>query len=242
VLDAPGFVRYPATQAFGNFRWDGVSQQVEAITRGQACQCSVWIPQTSKYRVWFTDGTSISGAPVAKGQFEWTTIDYGRRVMAAVHAEIAGNARTFVGGDDGWVYECDVGRSFDGQPIQYALRLNELSQRSPGIVKQYSRLALEAQAQSAFTLAVAADFYGGDDDEIDPTEPVIVPQYGAGLLWDLANWDQSYWDVNDSARKRFPLEGSGTSVAISIGGQSDNEAPHTLRAVTISYIMRRQAR
>lgn len=241
ALDAPGFVRFPPTQAFGNFKWDSVSQQIEPIARGQACECSVWVADRSKYRVFFEDGSAVSGVPVAKGQFEWTTIDYGRTICCAVHAEIDGNARTFIADTDGWVYEADVGRSFDGDNIPYALRLNELSQRSAGVVKQYSQMALEAQAQSAFTLGVQADFFDGDDD-IDPTDSLSVPQYGNGLLYDLTNFDQAYWDIGDTARKRFPVEGQGTSVAITIAGESDNELPHTIRALTLSYIPRRQAR
>jgi hypothetical protein len=241
ALDAPGFVRLPPTQAFGNFRWDSVSQQIEPIARGQSCECSVWVADRSKYRVFFEDGTAVCGVPVAKGQFEWTTINYGRTICCAVHAEIAGNARTFVADTDGWVYEADVGRSFAGDAIPYALRLNELSQRSSGVIKQYARMSMEAQAQSAFTLSAQADFFDGDE-QIDPTQPQTLPQYGNGLLWDLANWDQAYWDINETARKRFPLEGQGTSVAISLAGESANELPHTLRALTVSFITRRQAR
>lgn len=241
ALDAPGFVRFPPTQAFGNFRWDTVSQQIEPIARGQSCECSVWVADRSKYRVFFEDGSAVCGVPAAKGQFHWTTIDYGRSICCAVHVEIAGNARTFIADTAGWVYEADVGRSFAGDVIPYALRLNELSQKSAGIIKQYSRLAIEAQAQSAFTLSVQSDFFDGDN-EIDPTAPSTVPQYGNGLLYDLANFDQAYWDVNETARKRFPLEGQGTSVAITIAGSADNESPHTLRALTLSFIPRRQAR
>jgi hypothetical protein len=49
-------------------------------------------------------------------------------------------------------------------------------------------------------------------------------------------------DINETARKRFPVEGQGTSVAISLAGESANELPHTLRALTVSFITRRQAR
>lgn len=240
-LDAAGFVRYPPTQSFGNFRWDNVSQQIEPLARGQACECSVWVADRSKYRVFFEDGSAVSGMPVGKGQFAWTTLDYGRVIVCAVHAEINGIARTFYGDTDGWVYEADVGRSFAGDDIQYALRLNELNQKSPEIIKQYLRVSLEAVANSAFTLSAQADFFDGDDD-LDPTEPSSIPQYGTGLLWDLTNWDESYWDVSDTARKRFPLEGQGTSAAITFAGQSDSEAPHTLRALSVAYINRRQAR
>lgn len=240
-LDAPGFVRYPPTQAFGNYRWDSVSQQVESIVRGQNSLCSVWIADRSKYRVFFTDGSAISGMPRDRGQFDWTTIDYGRIIHVAVHGEIANQPRTFIGDADGWVYECDVGRSFAGDRIEYALRLNEMSQRSPSIIKQYTRLEVEGKGDSYFTLAAQAEFFDADE-EIAPTESVDVSQPGAGFRWDITNWDQAHWDAGDTARKRFPLEGLGCSLAITLAGESDQELPHTVRALTTSFILRRQAR
>jgi hypothetical protein len=240
-LDAPGFVRYPPTQAFGNYRWDSVSQQVESIVRGQSCQCSVWLADRSKYRVFFTDGTAISGMPVGRGQFEWTTIDYGRKITVAVHGEITGLPRTFVGDDAGWVYECDVGRSFAGERIEYALRFNEMSYRSPSIRKQFKRVEIEGRGDSYFTLAANAEFFDADE-EIPSTEDIDVSQPGNGLRWDIGNWDQAHWDAGDTGRKRFPLEGQGCSIAITLAGESDQELPHTIRALTTHYILRRQAR
>ncbi|MDP3139783.1 MAG: hypothetical protein Q8N17_26035 [Burkholderiaceae bacterium] len=241
ALDAPGFVRYPPTQAFGNYRWDSVSQEIEPIARGQAVECSVWVADRSKYRVFFEDGSAVSGMPKGKSKFDWATIDYGRVICHAIHTEIAGIPRTFVADTAGFVYECDVGRSFAGEEVQYALRLNELSQGSPGVVKQYKRLEIEGKGDSAFTLSVQAEFFDGDDD-IDPTTETAILQPGAGLVWDLANWDESYWDVAATARRRFPLEGLGTSVAITMAGNSDSELPHTLSAITTNHIPRRQAR
>ena len=240
-LDAPGFVRYPPTQAFGNYRWDSVSQQVESIVRGQNSACSVWIADKSKYRVFFTDGSAVSGMPKGRGQFDWTTIDYGRPITVAVHGEIGGLPRTFIGDNDGWVYECDVGRSFAGERVEYAIRLNEMNQKSPSIIKQYTRVEVEAQGASYFTLSAQAEFFDADE-EIDSTETVDVSQIGGGLRWDIQNWDEAHWDANEAARKRFPLEGLGCSIAITLAGESDQELPHTIRALTTSYILRRQAR
>lgn len=241
ALDAPGFVRYSATDAFGNFRWNSVSQQIEPIARGQVAQASVWISERSKYRVFFADGTAVCGMPVAKGQFEWTTIDYERTVTAAVHAEINGVARTFIGDNDGMVYECDVGRSLDGDPIASGIRFNPMHQKSPGVLKQYRRCETEILPQSAFIISVNADFTD-ENDPIDSTNNSAVPLKGRGLYYDIANWDQSYWDVAEFSRRRLTLEGLGTSIAITIAGESHNQLPHTIKAITLHYTPRRLAR
>lgn len=241
TLDTQGVVRYPATQAFGNFRTDSVSQQIDSIARGQSCAASVFVADRLLYRIFFEDGTAITGKPVGPKNFEWTTVSLGRVVSCALHAEIAGNSRTFYGDTDGWVYEADKGRSFDGDVIQYAARLNEMSFGNVMMLKQFRGMELDANAESAFTLSVSAEFFDAED-EIDQATPVVLPLYGSGLLWDLSNYDEAYWDVPGVARKRFRLEGQGCAVAYVFAGQSDNELPHTLRVVTVPHTQRRLAR
>jgi len=240
ALDSGGFVRYPPTQAFGNFAWNSVSLQIDQLARGQTAACSVFVAPTNRYRIFFADGTSLTGSPNGKN-FEWTATYVGRTILCADHAEIAGNARTFYGDSTGMVYEADVGRSFDGDPIEYAIRTNELAQSSPSVIKQYRILELESKAGSAFTLRVAAEFSDADQ-EIEPAQETTLNQYGSGLYYDISNYDESYWDVGGVARKRFTVEGSGTSISYIMAGLSDNELPHILQALTTTYSTRRLAR
>jgi hypothetical protein len=241
ALDQPGVARYSPTQSFGNFRWDRVSNQIEPLVRGQQCECSVWVASRSKYRLFFTDGTAVSGLLEPKGGFSWASIDYGVRIVKAVHAEIDGTPRTFYGDDQGYVYEADVGRSFAGSEIQAALRLNELNQGRVAFLKRYRRAEIEAKATSAFSLTAGGDFFDADN-EIEQANQAILAQYGAGFNWDIENWDEAYWDVGDASRKRFALDGQGTSVAPIITSLAADELPHTLRSITIHHNTLRLAR
>ena len=239
ALDAPGVMRYPASQNFGNFAWDSVSMEIQPLVANQAGSCSCYVSGLFKYRLFFADGTAISGLPVSKGKFWWSVIGYDRTILFAINEEIAGIARTFYGDEDGWVYEADVGRSFAGEAIEYALRLHPLSQRSPMVEKTYRQMQMEVAASSAVTLYTYGEF---DDSTDGPTEQTSTPNYGSGLTWDLSNYDQSYWDVASTSRKTVPLEGEGTSVAITIQGNSDTELSHTLHAVTVLYTPRKITR
>lgn len=240
ALDSNGFVRYPPTQAFGNFAWNDVSDQIDSIARGQSAACSVFAAPLNRYRVFFADGSSVTGAPNGK-TFEWTTTNNGRTIVCADHFEIAGNSRTFYGATDGFVYEADVGRSNDGDEIEYAIRTNELSQKMPGVLKQYRILEIECKAGSAFTTRVTAEFSDADN-AIDAAQEITIQQPGTGLYYDITNYDESYWDVAGVSRKRFTVEGQGTSVAYIVAGLSDSEMPHILQALTSLYSTRRLAR
>ncbi len=241
AIDQPGFVRYPAADSFGNFVWDTVSQQIEPIARGQVPQCSVFVANRSKWRVFFGDGTAVSGNASANGQFEWTTIDYGLNIVLAEHAEIDGVPRTFYAADNGFVYEADVGRSFDGVEADRAMRLTELFQKSPVTIKQYRRIELEAHTKSACRFSVGAEFDDGEE-ESDPLEAVQTSHGGAGLYYDTRNFDEAYYDVTGIARKRFTFEGFGTHVSPIFVSRSKTELPHTIRSLTLFFTPRRLGR
>ena len=243
ALDTPGVVRYPATQDFGNFAWDTVSLQIQSLLRGKECVCSVFETNYFKYRLFFSDGTAISGLPKGQREFDWSVLAYGRTIVLAEHAEIAGIARTFYADDDGWVYEADKGRSFAGDSIAYALKLQPLSQRSPMVEKTYRDAQLEMQTTSACTIYTSAEFGSSDAGEPEgATEQITTAQYGAGLVYDLSDYNESYWGVTAVARKMVPVEGDGTNVSLTVAGNSDNEQTHTLFSATVFYTPRRLAR
>ena len=239
ALDTPGVMRYPYTRNFGNFAWDTVSMDIQPISNDQSCACSVYVSGLFKYRIFFSDGTAISGLPVDKGQFAWSVINYGRNILFAEHGEISGDARTFYGDDNGWVYEADKGRSFAGDAIPYAVKVHPLTQRSPMVEKTYRSMQLEVEAESACTISTSAEFGNAEDG---PTQSTSTPQYGAGGTWDLTNYDRAYWDTASIGLKTMPCEGSGTRVSISIAGEAADELTHTLYALTVLYTPRRITR
>ena len=238
ALDSPGVVRYPATRSFGNFAWDTMSLAIQSVAANQSSIASVYVPGLFKYRLFFTDGTAISGLPVGDKSFEWSVINYGRNIVYAINDEIAGVARTFYQDDQGWVYEADVGRSFAGDSIPYAMVLHYLTQKSPQVEKGYKQMQLEVTPKSACTLQTSVQFYDGTG----PTTTQSLPIYGSGLTWDLSSYDASYWDTLETARKAVPCEGAGTAIAITVAGDSANELTHTLHAASVLYTTRKIAR
>lgn len=239
ALDTPGVMRYPYTRNFGNFAWDTVSMDIQPLAANQNCLCSVYSSAVFKYRLFFDDGTAISGLPTGKGQFYWSVLDYGRTIYVATSSEIDGASRTFVGDGEGWVYEADRGRSFAGESIVYSLKLHPLSQRTPMIEKAYRFMQVELEAHSAFTLNTAVEFSDGEDG---PSQLIETPQYAQGLAWDLTSYDSASWDSLVVGVKTMPCEGVGTRISINVAGESNNELSHTLYAFTVAYTPRRMTR
>jgi hypothetical protein len=237
ALDTPGVVRYPATKSFGNFAWDTVSMAIQPLAREQTANCSVFATGQFKYRIFLSDGTVLSGLPVENNRFAWSILNYGVTIVAAEHAEIASVARTFYGDTNGNVYEADKGRSFAGNTIQYALKLHPLNQRSPQVEKAYRFGSLEVNASSACSISTAFEFNAEDGPSVTSTNSLT--QYGTGLLYNLNNFDQTYWDTAGTSSKTIPIDGVGTAVALLVGGSSASELSHTLYSITVLHTPRK---
>lgn len=245
AFDRNDFTKWRPTQAFGNFSFDSASRAIEPLIRGGAVKASVLVKDKSKYRCLFGDGFFVTGTPIEKGDIAWMAGNYGRTMECAVGGEIDGTYRIFYGDADGWVLEADVGRSFDGKPIEATLRQASMNQKSSVVIKQYRRAELEIESESAFELSVAAEFSDGSAEafglavEGDQTD---LRQYGAGLFWDFENWDRAYYDAPSVGRPAFSINGQGRSVSLVIRSVSATELPHTIKSGTLLYTPRRLAR
>lgn len=114
AFDRNDFRRFRPTDTFGNFSYESQSRLIEPLVKNGVVKCSVLSKSKSQYRCFFSDGLFVTATPI-KGGFGWMASDYGVVIECAVGAEINGLYRIFMGSFDGWVYEADVGRSFDGE-------------------------------------------------------------------------------------------------------------------------------
>lgn len=244
TFDRDGFNRYSPTQSFGNFSYESASRDIDPLVRNGGVVASVLVKNKSKYRCFFSDGLFVTATPV-KGGFAWMPCDYGRVINVAVGGEVDGQYRIFMGDEDGWVLEADVGRSFDGEEIESGIRLVSQNQKSPVTHKQYRTLEVQCEAQSAFRLSFSAEFSGNELEDSAITTPSgtsVREQYGAGLLWDYGAWDAAYWNGGESNSPSYRLDGAGRSVVLVFASSSDRELPHRLRVATLLYTPRRIVR
>lgn len=244
AFDRDGFTKYTPTQAFGNFSYESASRSIDPLVRNGKVKASVLIKNKGRYRCFFGDGLFVTGTPEGEG-YSWMPCNYERIIECAVGGEIDGQYRVFYGDSTGWVLEADVGRSFDGEAVEAYLRLSSQNQGSDVTLKQYRHVEFANQAESAFEMAVAAEFSDSDPDIAGVTEESILAfkkQYGAGLFWDFESWDRAYWDVAASSRVRYAMHGQGRSISLLVRSFSTNQLPHTLKSNTVLFTPRRLAR
>ena len=240
VHDTPGFRPYTPTDRFGNFEWNLASRLIDPLVQNKTPLASCFSKAFSRYRCFFSDGTAVSATPGSKG-WEWSTLDYGRNIVMAWSGEVSGETRTFYGDDQGWIYEADVGRSFDGDEIAAFLKLHGLNQGQGLTDKTYRWGVVESIGDSPFELMVSAQFNDGDSDKED-ADLHYASLKGFGAQWDSALWDRAYWDASRLASKRVAMSGGGYNVAPIFASRSSNELPHQIKTFTVFYTPRRVRR
>jgi hypothetical protein len=243
-FDREGFNRYSPSDAFGNFSYESASRAIDPLIRNSSVTASVLVKNRSKYRCFFSDGLFVTATPTGNG-LGWMPCTYGRTINVCVGAEVNGQYRIFMGDNDGWVLEADVGRSFDGGVVQASMRTSSMNMRSDVVEKQFRHLFLKGEGSSAYQLAVGAEFSDTDADVVGdsispPTD--FRRQVGSGLFWDFKAWDQAYWDGASSNRIKYSLDGKGLALSLLFASESDRELPHTLKTMTILYTPRRLGR
>lgn len=241
-MDNRGVRQLEATQAYGNFSFGTLTQAIQSFVHGKLSSgvqptAAVRVRAHTIYRVFFEDNSGIS-IFLGKRNPECMLLDLGKKVTCAVSAETENSVeRIWFGSDDGFVYEMDKGRSFDGEPIDYYIRLPFNHLGAPQVGKRWHKAALECNAGGEASLHVSADFDYGDPSE--PSFPGVgLTVQGGGGFWDLNNWDQFYWDAPLEGIANCYLDGFGKNISLLIVGSTADEPSHLLQGITLFFSVR----
>lgn len=242
AFDEQGVRDFSPTQSFGNFGFNTVTNHIKRKLRGKTVTASVISRVHNRYRLFFDDGTFLSGTPGKR--WSWTFGRYPFTVLFADEFEINGVSRVFVSGDDGYVYECDVGRSFDGEAIEAWAKTAYAHMGKPGMRKAFRRFDLDIVGESAGEMQIQPDYSFGDTnlDAVNAASVANVPVPPPASPWDIGSWDNGTWDGQYVTRVRCRRPGVGENVSLLFYSNSASELSHTLQSVTDYFLPRRQTR
>jgi hypothetical protein len=153
----------------------------------------------------------------------------------------AGQARQFFGSTEGFVYEMDVGSSFDGSPIAANLNLIYNAVNSPRVLKRFRRASVEmtgdsyAEIQFAYELAYSSAYME------QPSESVYTTDLRSSF-WDDTTWDNFVFDAQEVSPTEVEVVGTGENIGIRISSESDLFRPFTVNSVILHYTPRRGIR
>ena len=240
VFDTLGVATVQQSQSFGNFERLPLSARIQRVIANRTVLATTVNKALKRMRIFFTTGDSLSLTPVGD-TVAFMPFSYGKTVYATVDAVINGDQRNFFGSDDGFVYEADRGRGFDGAEIFSYLKLAFNHAKSPMDRKRFRRVDLETTTESACRLSVFGELSLGQPD-IGMTDTTEIVRDGLGAYYDLTNFEESFFDTPRFGVNRVRVDGVGTDLSVSIVSRSDSELPHTLQSVSTVFTPRRLER
>jgi hypothetical protein len=240
VFDAQGITRVTQSQQFGNFERKPMSSRITRFLQGRVVTASVVNRIAARMRIFFADGTGISITAVGDS-LAFLPINYGKTVRCTCEALVDGVHRNFFGSDDGYVYEADRGRSFDGQRIVAWAKLAFNIVKSPGLRKRFRWANVEVKPQSATVLKFQGEYSLGAVD-VGLSNVVELPIAGLGGLYDISNYEACYYDAPAQSSTHVRLDGTGTSLSLTVYSESAIELPHELQSVDTFFTPRRLER
>lgn len=247
ALDDRGIISLDRVQAFGNFEAGSLSRSIQRLVdfRKVTVTASSVVRGENKYRLYFGDKSAFSCYPVNTDTgrvFLATVLNYDHPVRVIWNGEDAGgNERIFFGSDDGYVYEENVGTSFDGAPIEAWINLNFNHLGSPQTRKRFRRAVFDVTGDGFINLKITQDL-SYSDVEIPAARTIQRDIIGTSGYWDFSNWNQFNWDASVVAQPEVKLFGTGRNITFLLHSDSELIEPFIIQGITVHYEARRLQR
>lgn len=244
VLDDRGIISLGTTLNFGNFLPAALTMNLRPYleSRINLATASSVNRNKGQYRVFFSDGAAIYMTMVNGKLLGSMPVEFLDPVLVCVEGEDAnGQAVSFFGSDNGFVYQLDKGTSFDGDLIAASLNLVYNSIKSPRILKRFRRASVEF----AGNYFAQVDFgYDLGYRRLEIPQPLDAT-YDTDLrssYWDSMIWDNFIWDGSDSTPSEIEMSGTAENMSIRISCASDLFEPFTVNTIIVHYTPRRGLR
>ena len=244
-MDNRGIRSVETTERYGNFLTGTVSYLVQPwIERqrahGNSPTASMRVRAKDMYRLFFETRIGLS-IYFGRARPECSLIELGHNVRCTCSFEAAnGVERVFFGSDDGWVFEMERGRSFDGAAIDSFARVAFNHLGAPAGEARFFKADIQVETPERAALKCGAEFDYGAGDAASMID--VDPVRGGGALWEEAIWDEFYWDSPLKSIAEFRFSGIGRNISMLVQSETNGEQSHILSGMTIHYAPRRLRR
>ena len=142
-----------------------------------------------------------------------------------------------MGADDGFVYQLEVGDSFDGSDIEAYFKLAYTHCGTPEYRKRFRQALFGMASDQSFSISVKPDF-GYGSTNIGAHRKIDANLIGGGGVWDVAKWGQFNWSAQSVEEANIDITGTAKNMSLHIYSKGQT-LPYTVHDVTIQYSPRR---
>jgi len=255
ALDNTGITSLARTDVFGDFIGNTVSELIQPLISSSRdlVNDSIIIRESNQYRLYFSDKTAMVMYVPAPGSFsestgirnrkgvEFSYLTYPIEVRRIFNSEDeTGKERIYFTSTDGYVYEDQIGKNFDGAVIPASIRLPFNHIGSPAYRKFFRRADLELNAKNVLTLNIVSDLSYGTPDI--PSTQIDTEVASSGGFFDVSNWDEFIFDGQIVSTARIELTGTGENISFLIYNETAKAKPWIFQGLILHYDVRRLQR
>lgn len=230
--------------SYGDFDYASVAHQVLPflVSRRGTETASTSLRAKDQYRVYYSDGYCMAMGLTGDSVSGCMPLNYGKAVRCIVTTTLSnGQEVTYFGSDDGYVYQDNVGTSFDGSAIEAWIRLPFNHLKSPQTRKRYRRAIFEVKVVSYSAVSISYDLGYGNPD-VNPAPATNSKILIGGGYWDQFTWDAFVWDSKIVTSPSLALEGTEKNISMLFYSNRNQDQSHTISGVTLMYTPQRNER
>lgn len=244
-LDDLGVVTLKTTLNWGNFLPSTLTKNILpfiARERGNLVASSV-NRSKSQYRLFFGDGYALYCTILNQQYLGATPVLFPDIFTCVDTTKLTSDTEaTYAGGADGYVYQLDVGTSFDGAAISAFIVTAWDPVKSPRILKRFRAASIEVQGGSYAEIQYGYQIGYGSDQLSQLPSVTVDFSLGNAPHWDSFVWDQFIWDGSGLTPTDVDETGTAENIRVTISSGTNYIAAYTLNSVIHHYSMRRGMR
>ena len=244
VLDDRGIMSLGTSLNFGNFVPAALTMNIPKFIeqhRGLSVGSTV-NRDKGQYRVFFSDGSALYLTILNGRVLGSMPMQFQHNINCAIDSEApTGGTVQFFGSTNGYVYQMDLGTSFDGEQIPANMNLVYNSIKSPRILKRYRKASVELTGDSYAEIQFGYDL-GYRSTAITQPEDASYQNDLRSSYWDEMVWDNFVWDGSDISPSEIEVTGTAENMAVRISSNSDLLQSFTVNNIIVHYTLRRGLR
>lgn len=249
AFDPLGIFTLKTTLAYGNFNANTLTKNIQPFIlqeRNKITSSSIQQGK-SQYRVFFSDGYGLYLTVVNQQLLGSLPVQFPNPVLCCDQGtDSNANEFTYFASNDGggFVYQLDMGTSFDGAVLNFYITFAWDALKSPEILKRFRAASIEMQgnAYAEFQFGYSLGYGSADISQPVPvTYPsafIGAPNWDSGITWDSGN----VWDGQTLAPSRVDMTGTGENVQVTIAGSANYIDAFQINSIVYHFTPRRGIR
>lgn len=247
AMDDLGVVTLQTSLNFGNFEPKTLTQNIMPFIQQERSKLTYSSVSKVKnqYRLFFSDGYGLWLTTVNQRYLGAAVVQFPNPVNCVDQNDtsILGMVSYFGSNDNlGYVYQLDVGTSFDGANIDAHISLAWDAIKSPRILKRFRAASIEIQSNTYAQIYFGYQLGYGTTLIGQPSSVPYASNFSAAPTWDAFTWDNFTWDGQTLMPTDVDMTGTAENVQTILSSTTNYIAAYNLNSVIYHYTPRRGMR